>query len=116
MSIIGKIDADITIDLSEKMIQKFPNGSTGAGAMVDAGYAKREGDRLICKIIFAKGELTVNGKPQAIPGLGGPPSGRGRDARRRRRSRIRGLEWHHSRTYPCQSSPNRARFAVARST
>jgi len=75
MVIFTKIDADITIDLSEKMIQKFPNGSTGAGAMVDAGYAKREGDRLICKIVFAKGELTVNGKPQAIPGLGGPPPG-----------------------------------------
>jgi uncharacterized protein YdgA (DUF945 family) len=77
MALIGKLDADITIDLSEKMLQKFPNGSTGAGAMVDAGYAKREGDRLICKILFAKGQLTVNGKPQAIPGLGGPHSGEG---------------------------------------
>ncbi len=80
MSLIGKIDADITIDVSEKMIQKFPNGSTGAGAAVDAGYAKREGDRLICKIVFADGELTVNGKPQAIPGLGGPPPGEGEQA------------------------------------
>lgn len=77
MGLIGKIDADITIDVSEKMIQKFPNGSTGAGAMVDGGYAKREGDRLICKIVFSKGQLTVNGKPQGIPGLGGPPSGEG---------------------------------------
>lgn len=75
MALIGKIHADITIDVSEKMIQKLPNGSTGAGAAVDAGYAKREGDRLICKIVFADGELTVNGKPQAIPGLGGPPPG-----------------------------------------
>jgi uncharacterized protein YdgA (DUF945 family) len=73
MSIIGKIHADLTIDVSEKMIQKFPNGSTGAGAAVDAGYAERKGDRLVCKIVFANGELTVNGKPQAIPGLGGPP-------------------------------------------
>jgi hypothetical protein len=55
------------------MIQKFPNGSTGAGAAVDAGYAERKGDRLICKILFKDGQLTVNGKPQAIPGLGGPP-------------------------------------------
>jgi uncharacterized protein YdgA (DUF945 family) len=73
MSIIGKIHAELTIDVSEKMIQKFPNGSTGAGAAVDAGYAERKGDRLVCKIVFANGELTVNGKPQAIPGLGGPP-------------------------------------------
>jgi uncharacterized protein YdgA (DUF945 family) len=47
---------------------------------VDSGYVKREGERLICKIIFKKGELTVNGKPQAIPGLGGPPPGEGGEA------------------------------------
>ncbi|HEY6124303.1 MAG TPA: YdgA family protein [Steroidobacteraceae bacterium] len=75
MALIGKIDADITFNVSEKMIQKFPNGSTAAGAAVDSGYAKREGERLICKIVFKNGELTVNGKPQAIPGLGGPPPG-----------------------------------------
>ncbi|HEU5135308.1 MAG TPA: YdgA family protein [Steroidobacteraceae bacterium] len=73
MGLIGKIHADITIDVSEKMVQKFPNGSTSAGAAVDSGYVKREGDRLICKIVYAGGELTVNGKPQAIPGLGGTP-------------------------------------------
>ena len=77
MGIVSKIRADLTIDVSEKMIQKFPNGSTGAGAAVDSGYAERKGDRLICKIVFADGELTVNGKPQAIPGLGGPPPGEG---------------------------------------
>jgi hypothetical protein len=77
MGIVSKIHADLTIDVSEKMIQKFPNGSTGAGAAVDSGYAERKGDRLICKIVFADGQLTVNGKPQAIPGLGGPPPSEG---------------------------------------
>ena len=77
MALIGKIHADLTIDLSEKMVQKFPNGSTAAGAMVDQGYAQRKGDRLVCKILFTDGELTVNGKPQAIPGLGGPPPSEG---------------------------------------
>jgi len=71
---IGKVHADLTIDLSEKMVQKFPNGSTAAGAAVDSGYVQRKGDRLVCKILFADGALTVNGKPQAIPGLGGPPA------------------------------------------
>ncbi len=80
MAIISKIHADLTIDVSEKMLQKFPNGSTMAGAAVDSGYAKREGDRLICKIGFADGQLTVNGKPQALPGLGGPPPGEGGEA------------------------------------
>jgi uncharacterized protein YdgA (DUF945 family) len=73
MSLVGKLHADITLDMSEKMVQKFPNGSMGVAAGVDGGYLKRKGDRLICKIVFDKGALTVNGKPQAIPGLGGPP-------------------------------------------
>jgi len=73
MSLVGKLHADITLDVSEKMIQKFPNGSMGVAAGVDGGYLQRKGDRLICKILFDKGALTVNGKPQAIPGLGGPP-------------------------------------------
>jgi uncharacterized protein YdgA (DUF945 family) len=73
-ALIGKINADLTIDLSEKMVQKFPNGSTAAGGAVDSGYVERKGDRLICKIVFANGALTINGKPQAFPGLGGPPA------------------------------------------
>jgi uncharacterized protein YdgA (DUF945 family) len=75
MSIIGKIHADITVDLSQKMVEKFPNGATMTGAAVDSGYLKREGDRLVCKVVFADGKLTINGKEQAIPGLGGPPAG-----------------------------------------
>jgi len=72
--LIAKAYADLTIDVSEKMVQKFPNGSMAAGAAVDSGYVQRKGDRLVCKILFADGALTVNGKPQAIPGLGGPPA------------------------------------------
>jgi hypothetical protein len=74
MGFIAKIHADLTIDVSEKMVQKFPNGSMAAGAAVDSGYVQRKGDRLVCKILFANGALTINGKPQAIPGLGGPPA------------------------------------------
>jgi len=72
MGLIGKIHADLTIDLSEKMVKKFPNGEMAASGEVDSGYLERKGDRLVCKIVFARGALTVNGKPQAIPGLGGP--------------------------------------------
>jgi uncharacterized protein YdgA (DUF945 family) len=73
MGLIGKLHADFTVDVAEKLVQKFPNGSTAAGAAVDSGYVERKGDRLVCKILFKDGQLTVNGKPQAIPGLGGPP-------------------------------------------
>ena len=73
MSMLAKIDADITVDVPQKMVEKFPNGATAAGASVDGGYAKREGDRLVSKIEFKKGALTINGKPQGLPPLGGQP-------------------------------------------
>jgi uncharacterized protein YdgA (DUF945 family) len=75
MGIIGKLDADITVEVAVKLVEKLPNGATTVGMAVDSGYAKREGEKYVCHIVFKKGELTVNGKPQAIPGLGGPPPG-----------------------------------------
>lgn len=75
MGVVGKLDADITVEVAVKLAEKVPNGATMAGAAVDSGYAKREGEKYVCHIVFKNGELTVNGKPQAIPGLGGPPAG-----------------------------------------
>ena len=75
MALIGKLDADFTVTADVAAVEKLPNGATAAGAAVDSGYAKKENGKLICRIVFKKGELTVNGKPQAIPGLGGPPPG-----------------------------------------
>lgn len=75
MGIIGKLDADITVEMAVKLAEKLPNGATMAGAAIDSGYAKRDGEKYVSHIVFRKGELTVNGKPQAIPGLGGPPPG-----------------------------------------
>jgi hypothetical protein len=77
MALIGKIEADITIEVAQKLIEKIPSGATSAGAAIDAGYAKRDGDRLVSHIEFKRGELTVNGKAQGIPGLGGPPAAAG---------------------------------------
>jgi uncharacterized protein YdgA (DUF945 family) len=75
MALIGKLDADITVTADVAAVEKLPNGATAAGAAIDSGYVKKENGKLICHIVFKKGELTVNGKPQAIPGLGGPPGG-----------------------------------------
>lgn len=77
MGLVGKLDADITITASQKVLEKFPNGATMAGGAVDAGYAKRDGDKLVCQITFKAGQLLINGKPQSIPGVGGPPPGAG---------------------------------------
>jgi len=75
MALIGKIDADINIDVAQKLIEKVPSGATGAGAAIDMGYAKRDGDKLVSHIEFRKGALKINGKDQALPGLGGPAAG-----------------------------------------
>jgi uncharacterized protein YdgA (DUF945 family) len=73
LSLIPKVDADITIEIAQKLIDKIPNGGAGAGMAVDQGYAKREGEKLVSRIEFKAGQLKINGKAQGIPGLGGPP-------------------------------------------
>jgi uncharacterized protein YdgA (DUF945 family) len=74
MGLIGKIEADITVEAAQKLVEKFPNGATAAGAAVDGGYARRDGDKLVSRIEYQQGQLSINGKPQGIPGLGGPPA------------------------------------------
>ena len=69
----AKIDADITIEIAQKLAEKVPNGATAVGGAIDQGYAKRDGDRIVSHIEFRKGVLKINGKEQGIPGLGGPP-------------------------------------------
>jgi uncharacterized protein YdgA (DUF945 family) len=74
LALIAKLEADIHIVVAQKLIEKVPSGTTSADAAVDAGYATREGDKLVSHIEFSKGQLKVNGKAQGIPGLGGPPA------------------------------------------
>jgi uncharacterized protein YdgA (DUF945 family) len=69
----GKIDADITVEIAQKLAEKIPNGATAVGGAIDQGYARRDGDRIVSHIEFRKGVLKINGKEQGIPGLGGPP-------------------------------------------
>ena len=73
MTLVGKLDVDINIEVAQKLVEKIPSGASSAGAAIDAGYLKRDGDKLVSHIEFRKGELKVNGKAQGIPGLGGPP-------------------------------------------
>ena len=77
MGLIAKLDADITVTADIKVVEKLPDGANSVTMAVDSGYAKREGDQLICHIVFKDAQLTVNGKPQAIPRLGPPPGSMG---------------------------------------
>jgi uncharacterized protein YdgA (DUF945 family) len=72
MGLVAKIEADLTIEVAQKLIEKIPNGNTGAGAAIDQGYARREGDKIVSHIEFKQGSLQINGKPVPIPGLGPP--------------------------------------------
>ncbi len=74
MTLVGKLDVDINIEVAQKLVEKIPSGATSAGAAIDAGYLRRDGDKLVSHIEFRKGEFKVNGKAQGIPGLGGPPA------------------------------------------
>jgi uncharacterized protein YdgA (DUF945 family) len=70
---LNKIEADVTIECAQKLIDKLPNGASSAGAMVEEGFARRDGDKLVSRIEYKQGEFKVNGKAQGIPGFGGPP-------------------------------------------
>ena len=73
MALLKKVEADIAIDLPQKMIEKFPSGAATAATAINGGYASWKGDRLLSRIEFKHGELKINGKAQGIPGVGGPP-------------------------------------------
>ncbi len=73
MGWIGKIEADITIECAQKLIDKFPNGASATGAMVEQGFARRDGDKILSHIEYRQGEFKVNGKAREIPGFGRPP-------------------------------------------
>jgi len=81
MALASKVDADVTIDVANKLIEKIPNGNTGAGFAIDQGYARREGEKLVSRIEYKNEELKINGKPLPIPGFGsgGPPEGMSED-------------------------------------
>ncbi len=74
-ALIGKIDAEFDIDVAQKLLEKVPNGATGAGLAVDQGFAKRDGDKLVSHIEFRQGALKVNGKDVPLPGAGRQPAG-----------------------------------------
>lgn len=74
-ALFEKLAADLTIEVAQKLLDKIPNGATSAGMAVDQGFAKREGDKLVSRIEYRNGTLTVNGQAVPIPGLGGPPAG-----------------------------------------
>jgi len=75
MGLIGKLDADITFKMAQKLSGKIPNGAAGLATALDQGYARLEGDQIVSRFEFKGGKLKINGKEQGIPGLGPPKVG-----------------------------------------
>ncbi|MEO8064831.1 MAG: DUF945 family protein [Pseudomonadota bacterium] len=75
MGMLGKIEADITIEVAQKLVEKMPNGLSSVATVIDQGYAKRERDQIVSHLEYNKGVLKINGKEQGIPGLGPPKVG-----------------------------------------
>lgn len=72
LGLLGKLEADLTVEVAQALVDKIPNGAMVVGMAVSQGYAVREGDKLVCHIEFKGGALTINGKVLPIP-LGAVP-------------------------------------------
>lgn len=74
MSIIPKINADLTVEIAEALVNKIPQAAPMVGMGVAQGFLKKEGGKLVSHVEFKHSGLTVNGK---LPLPGGLPFGRG---------------------------------------
>lgn len=64
---LGKLQADLTLEIDEALAAKLPNGAFLSETGVAAGYLLREDGKLVSRIGFDGGALTVNGQTQALP-------------------------------------------------
>lgn len=72
LGLITRVVADLDIDVSETMLAKLSGSGEAAEGVVKQGLAERKEGHLLSKVLFQDGKLLINGKEQAIPGLGGP--------------------------------------------
>jgi hypothetical protein len=72
LSLISRLDADLTFDAPQKVLEGMRGGREAMMGAVDGGYAELKGDRVVSHLEFHAGELEINGKVQGVPGLGAP--------------------------------------------
>jgi uncharacterized protein YdgA (DUF945 family) len=71
LALISKVVADIDIDVSEAMLQKF-TGQSAADNAVAQGYLIRRDGHLRAKLELADGKVKINGKSEGFPVFGAP--------------------------------------------
>jgi uncharacterized protein YdgA (DUF945 family) len=71
LALISKVVADIDIDVSAAMLQKFM-GQSAADNAVAQGYLIRSDGHLRAKLELADGKVKINGKSEGFPVFGAP--------------------------------------------
>lgn len=74
---LSKAEADFTFAIAEKLAQRVPTAAMLLQAGIAGEYLQREGDRLVARITYRDGVLSINGRQQGVPGLGAPGLGGG---------------------------------------
>lgn len=69
LSLIARLDVDLRMEAPQELIGKLDDGRQSMLDAVEGGYAELRGDKVVSHLEFHDGELMVNGKVQAIPGL-----------------------------------------------
>lgn len=72
---LAKADAELTFVIAQALAERIPNGAMMVTAGVEGGHLQREGDRLVARIRYRDGTLSINGRPQGIPFPGAPGMG-----------------------------------------
>jgi uncharacterized protein YdgA (DUF945 family) len=73
LGLLAKLEADLSFEAPLALVDKIDGGPAWISQMVDEGLLARQGEKLVSRLEYAAGELKVNGKVQAIPGLKAPP-------------------------------------------
>jgi uncharacterized protein YdgA (DUF945 family) len=73
LSLIQRVEADLSFEAPQKVIESLPGGRDAMMGAVDGGYAELKGSHVASHVEFRAGELKINDKVQGIPGLGSQP-------------------------------------------
>ena len=70
---MAKAEAKLEFVADAKLLRGLPAGEGAVDQMVQSGFLRETGGKLLSTIELVAGDLKINGKAQGIPGLGAPP-------------------------------------------
>ncbi len=65
--LIGRLDAEFNFEIALALAQRVPNGEMLTGPGIASGYLVQQDDKLVARIQYQSGRLTVNGQTGAVP-------------------------------------------------